>query len=363
MNKIRRFSSAFYSIIVVLLLLSLSAEILVEPDEELPSLKVAPSSQDVYVLGNSMFGVGFDLSLARAELVGRSVDFAYYNGHYTSMWHLAIDVGMEVSTAPKILVWGFRPTYAAYPAFRQNRKTEEQKFRPYMNAAHRNILLNAGDPVYQGRHRSNSQDVKDLSQEAPSEVFQKLGEKIVRRAESHFEILSRDSEVLKGLIRGVAKWLADLSIMFGYSQEDFYVDGKLFELNNLLVEYTTDGRIKIADALVVDNGAQFIRGDLVSFDDSFLPEIVKDIREMGSQQLVVIFRPITTFDQPLDPELHDLYKDALSFLLANEVVVLDLMSHEGLKPEMYADGDHLNESGRKFVTGLIVEKLKSMSSD
>ena len=361
MNRIKQFSSVFYSFIVVLVLLYVSAKVLVDVEVDEPRLKVVPASQDVYVLGNSMFGVGFDLQAARSQLENRSVDFAYYNGHYTSMWHLGLDIGMEISTAPKIVVWGFRPTYAAFPAFRQNRATEEQEFRKHMNAAHRNILLNSGDPAYERRYKSNPQDTQEAQQFVTSEVFESLGGKIARKTQLHSKSLSRDSELLGLLVDGFSRVLADVAIKLGYSKELFYSDEKLLELNNLLVEYTTGGRIRVADALVVDNGEQFIRGKAVKFEDSFLPEIVKEIQGLRSKQLVVIFRPVTTYDQPLDGELKAFYEDALSYFNERGLLVLDLLATEGLGREMYADGDHLNEAGRKFVTDLIVEKLESIN--
>jgi len=358
MKNFSKYYYVYLSVLTALLLLYLCGVGMGRPKIGLPSLKVLPASQDVYVIGNSMFGTGFDLSLARSKLPTKVMDFAYYNGHYSSMWHLAVTVGMGEESAPKTIVWGFRPTYAAYPSFRQNKDTGQQKFSNHMNAVHRSILSNAGDPAY---HNSNISDEGSLmpgSQTERREVFEWVGSILTKEFTSYFEVLSGDLNILRALTNFLAEMLADATVKLGLSKGVLYKDDALIKPSDLLVRYTTNGRIQIADAQVIDNGEQFIKGLAVGFDESFLPEIVGEINKLGSRQLVVIFKPVTTFSKPLDAEIQRFYLDAIDYFEKNNLPFLDLMITEGLKPDMYAEGDHLNQEGSNFVTGHIVEKLK-----
>ncbi|MFT5210347.1 MAG: hypothetical protein ACI9CE_002072 [Flavobacterium sp.] len=357
MKYIRDYGIVVLPIFVSVALICLLNIAVISSKSNLPSLDVVPDSQNIYVLGNSMFGTGFSLSHARAKLPNKRVDFAYYNGHYTSMWHLAVTVGMQLRTAPDVLVWGFRPTYAVYPAFRQNRKTTQKEFSKHMNTVHRAILANAGDPAYSDSKGTSFAIPGTSFQSESDEIFEKMGSKIGNLIKDYVFALSTDAAILGSLIDNVALAVAELITSIGLPRNALFTDDELTKPSDLLIRYTTNGRIQVADAQVIDNGEKFIKGDAVSFSDSFLPETIREIQKLGSSQLVVIFKPISTFDAPLDDNVQQLYLDALEYMNENDIPFLDLMVVEDLSKEMYAEGDHLNESGRIFVTDLIVERL------
>ncbi len=92
-------------------------------------LAVQPVDGGVYLLGNSMFKTGVDVDSMQAGIPERDVRFNYYDGHYTSLWYLIAEGALGPSEQrPEIVVWGFRPRYAAVPAFRQNRPNSTELF-------------------------------------------------------------------------------------------------------------------------------------------------------------------------------------------------------------------------------------------
>ena len=96
---------------------------------EVDNLNLKPRADAVYVLGNSMFKTGIDFELLSNILPeGERTDFEYHNGYYSNLWYLILKKAIiPAKEHPKMIVWGFRPTYAIYPAFRQNKTGDIEK--------------------------------------------------------------------------------------------------------------------------------------------------------------------------------------------------------------------------------------------
>ena len=326
--------------------------------DETKQLSPPAAGQDVYVLGNSMFGTGLDLERLRSELPGETVDFGYYNGHYSSMWYLAATQGMTRRTAPDTLVWGFRPTYAILPAFRQNKDTAETVLAQDAPATYNNILLSAGDPTRSdlpGKAEDADQQV-NFSGRQSTEPFERYGAILADLIKAPFDGMNGERNVLSLSVNKVSSEIDKVGAAAG-------IESLAPEQNNrptdLLIAYVTNGRIQKADALVVDNGDRFIQGEKMSFADSFIPPTSEAFKALGVRQVVVIFKPVTTFESPMDAQTQAFYEDAKRYFEREGIEVIDLLDDPSLKRSFFASGDHYNQDGARYVTDKIAQQIKS----
>ena len=129
-------SKALAIVVTALALVLVVDRLLVENDEPARSvdfadrLTVQPSADGVYLLGNSMFKTGIDPDLLAEDMGSITpVDFEYHNGHYTNLWYLISRAALgQTPEQPRVVVWGFRPRFAAIPAFRQNTENTTDLF-------------------------------------------------------------------------------------------------------------------------------------------------------------------------------------------------------------------------------------------
>jgi len=360
MNLFHKYRDTLAAFAVALGLVILAGNLGWKASSEKPSLSPPAQHQDIYVIGNSMFGTGLDLKALRQAFPKSKVDFAYYNGYYTSLWDLAVNVGMTRANAPKLIVWGFRPTYAIYPSFRQNRNTKENQLARNMPSAHRNVLINAGDPSYGKVEKSAlKSDTSTVAQNQQNEPFELIGTSLTHQIESPFRALNDEKDVL-GAVRGsLATFFIKLIRPLG-APDSLFENGKLAKASDLLIRYVTHGKIQTADALVVDNGEKFIKGRQVPFAASFVPMITQQIKRLGAQQVVVIFKPVSTFNRPLSKPVQKYYEDALAYFKANHIEVIDLLKDDALTRDMYVRGDHVNAKGEAEITKRIIDNIKTM---
>ena len=319
--------------------------------------------QDVYVLGNSMFGTGLDLEQLRTELPGQRADFGYYNGHYTSMWYLAATVGMDASNAPDTVVWGFRPTYAILPAFRQNKETQESAFAAEAPDRYRQILAAAGDPNAVIEEETAPQDETDVDQQvnfsgrASTEPFERFGGIAADLIKGPFATMNGEIDVLQTSVDFISGEIENLGYAAGL--EDLRTPQGRAKPTDLLISYVTGGRIQRADALVVDNGERFVEGEKRRFDQSFIPPTAEAFDRLGARQIVVIFKPVRTFEGPMAPAEEAFYRDALAWFSANDIEVIDLIADPNLVQAYFASGDHYNQAGAQYVTGRIAAQVRA----
>lgn len=324
-----------------------------------PALEPVVERQDVYVMGNSMFGTGFNVERLRNRLPDADIDFAYYNGHYTSMWHLAVQVGMNRENAPDTIVWGFRPTYANRPAFRQNKETLETVFAAEAPAIHRQVLAKAQDPnaiEMVGEDDDVSEQV-NFSGKASGEPFERFGAYAADILKAPFASLNGSSDVLNASVDATSLAVEYLGVS-AFGLDTLRTEDGRAKPTDLLISYVTDGRIQRADALVIDNGERFVQGEKVRFADSFVPPITERIRDLGSRQVVVIFKPVSTFSQPLAPDLQLFYDDALAYFEAEGVEVIDLIADPNMVQAWYASGDHFTGEGMSYITDRIAAVIQ-----
>ncbi|MDA9263418.1 hypothetical protein N9P71_01035 [Saprospiraceae bacterium] len=355
----KKYSDAISSLAIGLFLTFIAGVLVSNEEENKFVLNPPAANQSFYILGNSMFGTGFDLGTFRASFPKNSAEFAYYNGYYTSMWHLAVNVGINTNNAPETIIWGFRPTYAIMPSFRQNTLTDEQILFRTAPDAHNTILKRAGDPAFFEEESLGllSSDLNELNngETTAVEPFEITGAKLIEFIKAPFKAMNGKQDLRDLLINNVSKLLTHKEI-----KDDNAIP---FKPSDLLIQYVTGGKITTMDALVIDNGEKFIKGNEVFFSDSFIPSTVKAIENMGCNQLVVIFRPVSTFQKPLPRKTEQFYKDAITYLENNAIPYIDLMENQNLTKDMYAKGDHFTEDGRQLITKLIIDEAKKVNNN
>ena len=357
MTLLKKNIDTIFSLAIGLFLTFIVGLLILDDRENKFSLNPPTANQSFYILGNSMFGTGFDLGTFREAFPKNNTEFAYYNGYYTSMWHLAVNVGMNKDNAPDTIIWGFRPTYAITPSFRQNVSTDEQILSLNAPNVHNEILKRAGDPAFLKEESLKllSSDVDKFSnnEEIAMEPFEITGAILIGFIKAQFNAMNGEQGLRDLVINLFSKLLSNNEM-----KDD---NDDLIKSSDLLIRYVTGGKITSMDALVVDNGEKFIKGDEADFSDSFIPSIVDAIERIGSNQLVVIFRPVSTFQEPLPKNTEQFYKDAVKYLERNAINYIDLMDNQSLTKDMYAKGDHLTEEGRKLITKLIIDEAKLMN--
>ena len=354
MTFLKKYSDAILSLTIGFLLTFILGFLISDERENEFSLNPPADNQNFYVLGNSMFGTGFDLDTFREAFPEKKTEFGYYNGYYSSMWHLAVNVAMNEKSAPKTIIWGFRPTYALMPAFRQNTETDEQVLARKAPEIHKNILARSGDPIYAeldafAPNPSVLNEVK-LDEAKTVEPFELLGSKLIKLIILPFNALNGEQDLRETMINRVSRLLSYKGALDENS--------KAIKPSDLLIQYVSNGQITTMDALVVDNGERFIKGNEMAFSESFIPPTLRAIEELGSKQIVIIFRPVSTFQEPLPKNTLQFYEDARTHLENNNIPYIDLMTTQSLTKSMYASGDHFTEEGRQLITKLIIDKAK-----
>ncbi|MBQ87317.1 MAG: hypothetical protein CL433_00515 [Acidimicrobiaceae bacterium] len=311
-----------------------SAEQLLEP----------PSANGVWVLGNSIFKTGVDPDSLEEQLGGPPVDFEYHGGHYTSLWYLITTHALpSVDEYPRVVVWGFRPAYAALPAFRQNTANSTELFLP-----------DDTDPTYAELAEGIEQPDRHRLDDLASELDSFAASTSIWRA--------RDE---------ASSWMADIGLALGVAMADAVgadggplvrrevIEGDSSVLD-LLNQVTTGGMIELAEERVVDGVGDFVVGDTATYADSFIPIIADRIDDLGIRQLIIIWPPRAKAEGTPTEQDDIFVSDAASDLEAKGFEVLNLYDDarfNGL--DFYAEGDHFNVAGRDAVTALLAEELSA----
>lgn len=93
-------------------------------------------------------------------------------------------------------------------------------------------------------------------------------------------------------------------------------------------------------------------------DESFLPFIIKMIREKNKQVIFVRYkrrRDLVPESEPEDVKTYN--SDLRTYLQSNNIQLIDFTNDVRIKEEHFKNGDHLNEKGRLLFTKLMYEKL------
>jgi hypothetical protein len=313
------------------------------PDEIAGALLEPPQDEGIWIVGNSIFKTGVDPVALSGLLGSEPVDFEYHGGHYTSLWYLIAENALPtVAEKPSLLVWGFRPAYAALPAFRQNSVNDTELF------------LVDGDPVYEAL----AQGIDPVSQTPLDEVAVKLDEAVGRTGLYGYRAQGSAHLNNFGLDLGVA--IADQLGASGADivrREVLEGDAPLLDVLNNVV---TGGAVQLAEERVVDGVGDFVTGDQATYDDSFVPITADRIAEQGVDQLVIIWPPRIVAESNPDPIQDQFVVDAVADLEARGITVLNLYNDPTIEIGYYASGDHFNPEGRDLVTARLADLLRSL---
>jgi len=300
-------------------------------------LPIVMEEGDVYLLGNSMFKTGIDLDQLAGILPNESVKFSYHDGYYSNLWYLMAKnaiVPLE-NERPKVLVWGFRPTYANQPAFQKIDSPDIQTFSLETEAFWEEAVSSQG-LVEIPNSDSLMSRIGDLS--------------TIHSGRSTAQDWTQDAanRVAVALLEAGGTSFAD-------ALRNALIDGE-DAVSDVLLRALTEGRIQMSEELVVDAGDGFINGPLVDFDQSFIPATTELLSEAGVPQLVLIFKPVSLVEGTISPDAVDFANDAASFFELNGIPYLNLLDEESIILEQFARGDHYNEAGRANVTALVGER-------
>jgi len=304
-------------------------------DERLP---VAMTQDDVYLLGNSMFKTGVDLDQLSEILPSESVKFSYHDGYYSNLWYLMAKNAIvpRRSDLPKVLVWGFRPTYANQPAFQKIDSPDIDTFslesEPFW------------DEVVSSQGLTEIPDKTLASRMADRSTIRN------ERARAQDWTQSAANRISVSLLDAVGAGSAD-------ALRSALVDGD-DSVSDVLLRAVTDGRVQMSEELVVDAGAQFIEGPRVRFDQSFIPPTTELLRDAGVRQLVIIFKPVSVLNGTIAPSAVEFADAASLFFEEQGIPYLNLLDEASLSLDQYASGDHYNADGRENVTALVGNRLR-----
>lgn len=292
---------------------------------------------DVFVFGNSMFQTGIDFT-SLGEATGRDIVFDYHNGHYTNLWYLIADQALpQADPPPNLVVWGFRPAFAAEPAFRGNAENDNDLFHPG-DDTYRSLTIGTADPL----------EWWDGVGHLREAVTTSTG--LWNRREAAQERLAQEATSAGIDVVGVLRPEETASFRERFASGEVTVTDEILRI-------ATGGEIQLAEERVVDGQGDFIRGPILPFADTFVPRIVDKIDEAGLDQLVVIWRPVTTVNGSDTARDDTFVADTIEYLESAGIDYLDLYNDDRIVLEMFASGDHYNAEGREFITGVLAEAL------
>ncbi len=305
-------------------------------------LKILPSPDNIYAVGNSMFYTGIDFHLLNSLLPeNEHVDFEYHNGYYSNLWYLLFKTTIIPSKRyPKFVIWGFRPSYAKYPAFRQKKIGDIEK------------INTKDDPYYELKISYQDIPVKDMSAKDKFQLWIEknsfiYGKRKKTRAKltsviNKIAILALKPIISEARLKGIKK---------------HFISKKL-SVADFLIQKSSKKRFAMVEETVADQGKRFIKGRKVPFDESFIPDIASMLSSAEIPSLVLIFKPSKTV--PEDIRFAD---DAEKFFISNKISYINFLNDDRITGDLYAKGDHYNTEGRKLITNIVSQKLIQLLRD
>jgi hypothetical protein len=301
------------------------------------ALKVRPAADRIYLLGNSIFKTGIDVEGLEARLgPGHGVDLEAHEGHYTSFWYLAVKNAIApVQPHPRLLVWGFRPTYALLPSFRTRRACDIERF------------LGPDEKVYD---RIVSERRDRLA--SPASIW----------LTEHSHLYAKRMELQQRLHRTLRGWgLASLYYLGAESAIPLGIElARGRELGDLIDRRLSAGEQVLPEEGIVDAGEKFVTGRTAPFEESFVPHIAELIERAGIPQLVVVFKPVAELEGGMGPEARGFAEAATRWFERRGIPHLSFVGDTEIRREHFASGDHYNAAGRRVVTGRVAEALQGL---
>ena len=301
-------------------------------------LAVQPVDNGVYLLGNSMFKTGVDVESMQERIPGRDVRFNYYDGHYTSLWYLIAEGALKSSEArPEIVVWGFRPRYAAVPAFRQNRPNSTELF-VFEDLAYDRIT--DGSAVTPAIDAQSFLEEWSATYRQRAEIQDAISAATERLGLNALDSVGQNVDGLRNRLVNGASTIADE-----------------------IVHAATGGAVQLTEEQVIDGVGDFITGPSLPFRDGFIPLTAESLTDGGYSQLVVIWRPVNVAEGNPDPAEEEYVADAIDYFEANGIPYVDLYHDDRINLESFAKGDHYNAAGHAKVTEIITERVLALLAE
>lgn len=295
---------------------------------KLESLKtIATEKPQIVMVGDSIFMVGVDLKKLAAG-TGKTVYGIGEAGSASALWYAVIKHEILPSPyKPEIIIIIFRDTVLTTPGYRVNGSYFKQ-LDEYVSPDDSLIIERA---------------------------FFNLMNPLEKLAERFFPLYGSRLRLRETLDRYIR-----------------YSGNRLLGCNNKCTN------IAMSKVLGARNMEQNILGDAIGtaesylytpqalnfkrqLERSFLPEMVRMTREMGSQLIFIRTKTMRFPDENSEPPELKIYMNELTaYLESNGVILLDYGQDERLKKEYFSDRLHFNKQGREVFTALIVDALRAL---
>jgi hypothetical protein len=295
-------------------------------------LRVRPSPDRVYVLGNSIMKTAFDLERAEEEF-GGGIDAEIHFGHFTNLWYLLVkNAIVPAPPHPRLIVWGFLPNKARRPAIRM-------RLRDHTDLA----------------RRDNEYEFDRIASGALNNSRRRPMQWLVE----HSLIFSGRAVIADRL----PMWLDTAGVaslqFVGYPSSDLPREklGGGSALTDLLVRRLGAGELVMPEERIA--GIGWIQTEERPFANTFVPRIAERIKAAGIPQLVVMFRSsafkVSKRDRQADREY---VSEAIRYFEERGIPFLDFVNSSTMDRRYFAAGSHINETGRKVLTPLLVRQLR-----
>ena len=231
-------------------------------------------------------------------------------------------------------MWGFRPRYAALPAFRQNRPNSTELF-VFEDLAYERLTGDATvTPVIDAQsfldEWSGVYGQRSEAQDTVSSTTERLG----------LDTLDAAGQDIAGL-------------------RERLVDGDS-SIADEIVSAATGGEVQLTEEQVIDGVGDFITGPTLPFDDGFIPLTAESFADNGYAQLVVIWRPVNVAEGNPDPAEDQFVAEAIEHFEAADIPYVDFYHDDRIGLQFFAKGDHYNADGRAEITRILTERIREL---
>lgn len=291
-------------------------------------LAIATEKPQIVMVGDSVFMRGVDRKKLAAE-TGKTVYGIGVAGSASALWYAVIKHDLIPSPyKPEALIIVFRDTMLTTPGYRVNgsyfKQLDEYAVpddtliieRAYVN------LMNPLEKLAEG-------------------YFPPYGSRLRLRESLDRIIRYRGNQILLNCDHDCTD--TAMGMVFGAGNLEQNILGDAIG--------TAESYLYSAQALDFDR----------QLERSFLPEMVRMLRENGTQLILVRTKTMRFPDEDSEPLALKTYINKLSaYLQTNGVILVDYGQDERLKEEYFYDPLHLNEAGREVFTALIVDALRAL---
>ncbi len=289
---------------------------------------IATQKPQIVMLGDSVFMRGVDRKKLANE-TGKTVHGIGVAGSASALWYAVIKHNILPSPyKPEILIIVFRDTMLTTPGYRVNGsyfKQLDEYASPDDSLIIERAYVNLMNPL----------------EKLTEGFFPLYGSRLrLRETLDHYIRYSGSN-----LLLGCDSDCTDIAM------------GTVFGAGNMEQNILGDAIGTAESHLYTPQALNFKR----QLERSFLPEMVRMMRENGTQLIFIRTKTMRFPDEDSEPpELKTYMNELAAYLESNGVILLDYGQDERLKDEYFYDPLHLNEQGREVFTALIVDALHSL---